>query len=340
MPPSEASDDESDWSTSDAETLVQRTEVGTAGTVTYKGTVHKGKVAPVSDEVPSDIVPLQTCDGVAVWCRDPGDGTFVSLSRSECRKVAVEVLGKGAKSDAPTDADIAACIRAFGTGFPVQMKAASTGPAVAPPKAAAAEQTVEFKYNKQQLSGVLVSFAPNNPGANIRAVNVASKGTTSGGVFWVTPALSGPVKHTAMTVTEAKRAVKSVLGRSLGVDGPSASDDQACIDRCGTPCPVQLHDARVRNERAKHKRAAAPCDSVATTLTTGEKRKGDAELVYGPANKKRDVARTELPTVSVPNTAGNSGSVLPGSSHISVTLTGDAATLLPALAVVFGSTTN
>lgn len=67
--------------------------------------------------------------------------------------------------------------------------------------------------------------------------------------------------HGGRTTRPCGRAVKAVLGRALGSDGPSAADDDACRAACGTACPVQLHDARLRNERAKQKRTSAPAFS-------------------------------------------------------------------------------
>ena len=341
------SDSESDWSTSDGEVIGPRVDAGTECRATYKGVEYVGTSAAVSNDVPLDIVPFTTADGVAVWCRDPGNGELVALSRGECRKLVADIIGKGVKAVLSCDADIAACGVSFGTPFPIQMKlsasAAVPGDSTASGDAAGdAAAKVTFRYNKQHLTGTKVSFTPRSPVDGAVAVMVSAD--AGDGVYWVLPTSGVVGKWTAMTVTESKRAVKAVLGRALGSDGPSAADDDACRAACGTVCPVQLHDARLRNERAKQKRASVPAASSdsAAAESAPSKRKavsldepdGGVDTVAVPAAKKRTVRATAVPT-SVP-TSVPAAPLLGASTQISVTLSGDAATLLPALEAVFG----
>ena len=356
MPSSES--EESDWSSSDGESLVRRVTEGTKCTATYKGTKYSGKATAISDDVPDDIVPFVTADGVAVWCRDPGDGVLIALSRGECRKLAAEIIGKTAKSDSPTDSDIAACGVMFGTPFPIQMKpveskffetpssSEKTAPAKATAEQSASSEAAEtaaseptkmsFKYNKQHLSGTVVPFTSQWEGSDaITAVSVDSKE----GVYWITASQVDSSKHVAMTVTDAKRAVKSALGRAISADGPLPADDEACKEACGTPCPIQLHDARARNERAKQKRADKPAPS--SSVSTAPKRKVDEVLQDSDmvSTKPLDASpEVEEPPAKKQTTSVEvSAPALSKSTQISVTLTGDAATLMPALATVFGT---
>lgn len=363
MPASET--EESDWSSSDCESVVQRIEEGTECSATYKGTKYAGKATATSNDVPTDVVPFLTAEGVAVWCRDPGDGVLVPLSRGECRKMAADVIGKSAKSESPTESDIAACGVMFGTPFPVQMKPAESKSVAEKPKDESkivkdskeskeskhtnndrsetvpdsVEETVAFKYNKQQLSGKKISFTKKWIGsADIIAVSVDQKGTA--GVFWVVKSASDSSKMVAMTVTDAKKTLKTILGKAIGVDGPTSDDDDACKTACGTPCPVQLHDARARNERAKQKRAAVPPVTVKRKVTEvlmdSDMVAAEQALVVTdalPPKQQKEVSSE--PELAEPTLKKVKIEPLSKTTQISVTITGDANTILPALSSVF-----
>lgn len=361
---SAASDSESDWSSSENESVIERTTIGTPCSVEYKGVTYSGKSCKVSDDVPSDIVTFKTSDNIAVWCRDPGDGDLIALSRSECRKLATDIIGKTAKADVPTASDIAACGVSFGTPFPVQMKSSTvvhSDTATKSEKQTGADsdesdEVVTFKYNKQQLTGKKISLTRQlDNGPEITAVEVESKNGTGGDVYWVVASSSDSAKKVAMTVTDAKRAVKSFIRYAIGTDGPTKTDDEKCKDACGTPCPTQLHDARARNERAKQKRAVAPTntlkrkaveppgDVVDKDESVSEKKeetelsplKKERLMETKPSDDKKEPSIETCKSFTETKSVDQPDINFISETNVSVTLTGNASTLLPMLSSVF-----
>jgi len=315
----------SDWSSSGDEDAV----VSPAKhTVVYKGISYVGTAAACDNSVPSDVVSLLIAgksgkSAKALWCRDPGNGALVPLSRSECRKLATDVIGKSAKADTPSRADVVACGLMFGTPFPLQMNVSEKVP-----KQAASLDAVTFKYSKQTIVGTLVDGKESVLPDGVVGVDVA------GAVYWLSGVLTDGAK-VALTVTEARKAFRHVVGRQLVADGPTDEDNQDCIEACGLKCPAQLYDAKARNDRAKAKRTtkgvkekteaveAVEINDAVTTVKVEEsdaaqssdvpvaKRRCDDELTSGA----KRVRAQEIPT----------------GTTVTVTFSGDVATLLPYL---------
>jgi hypothetical protein len=262
-------DSVSDWSSSDNE---DKTAAGTQCSVTYKGTTYVGPSVETAADVPSDVATFSTAAGVAMWCRDVGDGTMLALTRNECRRLVHDVLGKNVQAGSASDSDIAACTLAFGTPFPFQLTADR---ATAAPVASGG---VVFRYGKNKVTGEIVALTGTVP----KGMSAAK---ASKAVYWLTTA--GGDGTVAMTVTEARRALKDIIGRPLAADAPTPEDEADCVEACGCGCPVQLYDAKSRNERAKLRRVGKTTVPAKDTDKAKAKAKGKAK------GKDKDKGRAE-----------------------------------------------
>ena len=308
---------ESDWDTSaDEEVVYPLPAAGSTVTVSYKGTKYSGTVVEPSSSIPSDIVPVTvkslpaSSEPRALWCRN-NDGALAPLTRGECRKLVQEFIGKSAKTDTPSDADTAACCTVFGTCYPIQMRT-ETSTASGSASATPADNTVQFKVGKQAMVGTILSMEASScpPGIIAAAVNGGSASSSS--VYWLVD--DANKKKVPMTVTDARKILKTVLGRPLEQDGPTDEDTADCIAACGVACPAQLYEAKIRNDRAKAKRekkqAAADNALTGQTQPTSVKRKAESDAEQPPAAKSRVVQSTADDTVSI-TFSGSAGALMP-----------------------------
>ena len=267
----ENEDTESDWSCSEGTDLP-----AVVATVKWKGDTYTGSVVePSSEKVPSDIVIIQPDTGGSIWCRDAGDDTLTPMSRNECRKLLIDVIGKAGKRDNPSSTDITSCRTAFGTGYPRQISAVAVPPPTlsggSPPAPiikpslsiagdtavdtavdTAGTRVVSFKAGKQMLKGRVVLFSPSPP--TLAGVTAVIVGAGTERAYWLrTPSDGIP---TALSVTECKRLLKTILSRPMHADGPDGDDNALCVRMCGVQCPAQIVDAKTRNEKAKLKRGS------------------------------------------------------------------------------------
>tara|TARA_B110000902_G_scaffold267177_1_gene358793 strand:+ start:26949 stop:28055 length:1107 start_codon:yes stop_codon:yes gene_type:complete len=268
------SDSESDWSSTTSESESVGPEPGATVQVEYKGTTWSGTVAKTASAVPTDVVPLVVtgADGSApvqaVWCRI-ADEAVTAVSRGECRKLLSDIVGKTAKTDAPSAADIAACQRIFGTVYPVQVvgvdgAAAKDADIPIPSEEALsgdAQPVVSFRVGKQVYKGVEVPFASGVRADGVIAVAINDAPATSTSVYWLTTDVNG--KRMPVTVTESRKLMRLLLARNFSHDGPTDADVADCIAACGVSCPAQLFDAKNRNIKAKQRRGGGGAAAAA-----------------------------------------------------------------------------
>lgn len=294
----ESDGSESDWSSTASESEMVRPESGTAVQVEYKSTTWQGVVVSALPQVPSDVVlvAVTASDEVAsdqfIWCRPDGK-TFAALSRGECRKLLADVIGKSAKTDTPSAADIAACEKMFGTGYPIQVVGVNASPAgsvTAEPLSGDSVPDITFRVGKQTLTGVVVPFTTGARADGVVAVAVNGAAATSSSVYWLTTDVNN--KRVPVTVTESRKLMRLLLTKSLSSDGPSSSDVADCIAACGVSCPAQLFDAKNRNTKAKQRRSTAGASAAGGGAAA--KRPRPEEVAVPPPKKTKGAIKSDL----------------------------------------------
>lgn len=321
------SDSESDWSSTTSESESVGPESGATVQVEYKGTTWSGTVAKTASAVPTDVVPLVVTDAdgsapvQAVWCRIV-DEVVTAVSRGECRKLLSDIVGKTAKTDAPSAADIAACQRIFGTVYPVQVVGVDgavtkdTDKPVPSEEASSsdAQPVVSFRVGKQVHKGVEVPFTSGARADGVIAVAINDASATSTSVYWLTADVNG--KRIPVTVTESRKLMRLLLARNFSHDGPTDADVADCIAACGVSCPAQLFDAKNRNTKAKQRRGGGGAAAAAGGGGGGAPAAGGTSVVkrsrpVGPesASKKAKAVAATPASSSGPVTVSFTGTV-------------------------------
>lgn len=328
---------ESDWSSTDSDIEPVRPEPGATVQVEYKGVTWSGTVATTLPAVPTDVVPLATTGPGgsnqvrAVWCR-AGDGVMTALSRGECRKLLGDIVGKSAKTDTPSAADVSACQRVFGTVYPVQVvgvdgpvsKGADTSAPSDEPASDAAPSVVSFRVGKQTHKGVEVPFTTGSRADGVIAVAINNAAATSTSVYWITTDVNG--KRVPVTVTESRKMMRLLLERNFSHDGPTDADVADCVAACGVSCPAQLFDAKNRNTKAKQRRGAVGVSAGAADAGGG---------TSSAAKRPRPAAGTESASKKAKPVSASSESSAPSEpaaascGPVTVSFTGSVDDLLP-----------
>jgi hypothetical protein len=187
-------------------------------------------------------------------------------------------------------------------------------------------RTVSFKAGKQTLTGKVVVFAPCPAVLNgIIAARLMSRESSPGSEYWLRVQADGV--HVALSVTECKKILKSILLRSIHADGPVDADHELCVRACGLRCPVQLVDAKARNGKAKQKRSTKIKTAVNVATSVVAASVVAASVATDMKRSALEVTEDEKPPKKARAAIGDLGDT----DAPVITVTGSACAMLPVL---------